>query len=529
MSGELAVTKDLNIEGPGANELTISGNHSSRAFDISGGVTVTIAGLTIANGVAHSDLGGGGILNQDSMLTLSHDDLTGNEALGLGGSSAYVQGGAVNNLADTALTVTDSQFTENRVIGGSGGEGVGGGAIGTLATASVTGSSFTSNLAQAGNGGVAPANAFFTGDVMGGALVSMFGTVTVDQSSFTGNQAIAGSGGSGGSGVFFIDSAYGGALMDCGGAMTVNNSTIDHNLDQGGSDASGGTGLGFIGDANGGGFAGYGTIAFTNSTFNHNVAASGSDNTGSTAGIDASAAYGGAICTDGGGLLGFSDSFTASNLRLTNNQAIGGAGNQAGGNPAGVLVGTGTGGGFMLFDGGTTTATISNSTIVGNQAIGGADAGGGGGADGQGGGLATNLGGNLVVSHCAVEQDQAIGGAGGSAWGGGIAELGDGANITVDHSSFLADTADGDYLAYGGGIGNDGGGSLMVSHTDFVSDQTTAGFGSGGTGDLQQRNRLDTGGGPERIHRRRRQWGGALWRGRRHPELGRHDRQRDAL
>ncbi len=466
VSGELAVTKNLNIEGPGANNLTISGNDSIRDFDISGGVTVTIAGLTIANGFAHSDLGGGGILNQDSTLTLAHDDLTGNEALGLGGPSAYVQGGAVNSMAGTTLTVLDSQFTANQVIGGPAGEGVGGGAIGVFATASVTGSTFTNNLARAGDGGIAPANAQFTGDTMGGALVSMLGTITVNQSTFTGNQAIAGSGGSGGSGVYFIDSAYGGALMDCGGTMTVSNSTIDDNLDQGGSGATGGTGLGFIGDANGGGFAGFGVLTFTNSRFDHNEAMSGSGNTGSTAGIDASAAYGGAICTDGGGLLGFSDRFTASNLTLTNNQAIGGAGNKAGGNPAGVLVGTATGGGFVLFDGGTTTATISNSTIVGNQAIGGAGAGGGNGADGQGGGLATHLGGNLVVSNCTVDQNQAVGGAGanggsgGDGLGGGIyipGGTGFAGSLTVTGSMFLADSAVGGAggNAWGGGIGGD--------------------------------------------------------------------------
>src|SRR5262249_43393382 len=67
-SGQLAVSKSLDIEGPGADELAVSGNHQSRVFSISGGVTVTIAGLTITDGLA---LGGapalgGGILNVGS-------------------------------------------------------------------------------------------------------------------------------------------------------------------------------------------------------------------------------------------------------------------------------------------------------------------------------------------------------------------------------------------------------------------------------------------------------------------------------
>ena len=52
-SGELGITQDLDIEGPGANKLTISGNDSSRVFDISAGATVTIAGLTITDGLAN--------------------------------------------------------------------------------------------------------------------------------------------------------------------------------------------------------------------------------------------------------------------------------------------------------------------------------------------------------------------------------------------------------------------------------------------------------------------------------------------
>src|SRR5262245_1090296 len=45
--GELVITKSLDIEGPGAKWLTVSGNHASRVFDISAGATVTIAGMTL--------------------------------------------------------------------------------------------------------------------------------------------------------------------------------------------------------------------------------------------------------------------------------------------------------------------------------------------------------------------------------------------------------------------------------------------------------------------------------------------------
>src|SRR5947209_3253223 len=47
--GELTIDKDLTINGPGANQLTVSGNNLSRVFNINGG-SVDISGLTISNG-----------------------------------------------------------------------------------------------------------------------------------------------------------------------------------------------------------------------------------------------------------------------------------------------------------------------------------------------------------------------------------------------------------------------------------------------------------------------------------------------
>jgi hypothetical protein len=82
-SGEFAINKDLDIEGPGAGHLAISGNHQSRVLDISGGVTVTIAGLTITDGLAlgpPTQGGGGAILNVGSHLTVASAVLSNNEA-----------------------------------------------------------------------------------------------------------------------------------------------------------------------------------------------------------------------------------------------------------------------------------------------------------------------------------------------------------------------------------------------------------------------------------------------------------------
>ena len=52
-TGELVVDKSVTITVPVRTRLTVDGNHASRVFHVSnGGVTVSIAGLTIIDGHA---------------------------------------------------------------------------------------------------------------------------------------------------------------------------------------------------------------------------------------------------------------------------------------------------------------------------------------------------------------------------------------------------------------------------------------------------------------------------------------------
>ena len=76
-----AITDSVTINGPGANQLSVSGNDASRVFDISGSASVTIAGLTITDGLATS--GGGILLEGSAALSISNCTLTDNEALGI--------------------------------------------------------------------------------------------------------------------------------------------------------------------------------------------------------------------------------------------------------------------------------------------------------------------------------------------------------------------------------------------------------------------------------------------------------------
>src|SRR5208282_5888619 len=99
-SGDLPISKNLDIEGPGANQLSISGNDASRVFDISGPAVVTINGLTIENGketvMTEGDGGGGISIAAHATLNLNNCVVTGNQA-STSNNTFDVFGGAVFN------------------------------------------------------------------------------------------------------------------------------------------------------------------------------------------------------------------------------------------------------------------------------------------------------------------------------------------------------------------------------------------------------------------------------------------------
>jgi hypothetical protein len=114
-SGELSITKGVNIEGPGAGDLAISGNSSSRVFEVMPTVgPVTISGLSIVNGSAvRFGLDGGAILNHNYALTISDCEISGNAA---------VYGGGIYNTGNLSLIAsTLSQNTTPAPQGDGGG------------------------------------------------------------------------------------------------------------------------------------------------------------------------------------------------------------------------------------------------------------------------------------------------------------------------------------------------------------------------------------------------------------------------
>ncbi len=118
--GQLSITKNVTINGPGASHLSVSGGGNSRVFDISGSVNVHISGLTITDGnevVTTEGDGGGGILNgAAATLTLTSDVVSNNEALAEVTGLDVLGGGL---LSYGSVTLTNTTVSGNESLGGA--------------------------------------------------------------------------------------------------------------------------------------------------------------------------------------------------------------------------------------------------------------------------------------------------------------------------------------------------------------------------------------------------------------------------
>src|SRR5262245_36155605 len=290
-SGALVVKNNLDIEGPGPNLLAISGNDASRVFDLSAGLTVTIAGLTVTHGRPAGNWGGGGLLNVGSALRLVNDVFSSNRAIGAN-SGVSMGGGAITNRNGGQLTIVATTFSDNQALGREGGFGEGGAIYNHASAATITDSTFTGNRAVGGDGGRVTGGYILIGVANGGAIFNQSGaTLTVANSVFTGNEAIAGNGGSGGAGasLYVVASASGGAITNGDHAnLVVSGCRFTGNRAVGGSNATGGAGgQGQVGTAFGGALANVNAsvTTVTGSVFESNEAHGGSGNSGGSGAI----------------------------------------------------------------------------------------------------------------------------------------------------------------------------------------------------------------------------------------------------
>lgn len=226
-SGELAVSSDLNICGPGATNVAVNGNYpntTNRVFDISSNLVVTIAGLTITNGNAND---GAGIYNDHSTLTVSNCNVTGNSAGGGGGAGIY--NAAFSGSA--TLTVIASTLSSN--ITTEGGGGILNNAASGNGTLAIINSTFNGN------------QAYFVGAIWNDGEQSGHATLTILDSTFNGDSASLNVGG------IFNDAANSGHATLTIGSTILNAAHLGNIMNQSGTVTSEGYNLS---NDNGGGY-----------------------------------------------------------------------------------------------------------------------------------------------------------------------------------------------------------------------------------------------------------------------------------
>ncbi|MEH2071775.1 MAG: DUF4347 domain-containing protein [Nostoc sp.] len=253
-SGQLTITDDITILGTGASKLTISGNHASRVFEISGiGTDATIDGLKIVNG--NSGYGGGILVDGNTILSLTNSNVSGNTATNPGGG-IYNSG---------ILKLTNTNISGNTANSGGG--------IDNSGILSLTKSSVFGNTATSEGGGI-----YSSVDGLGSDRIRL------TDSTVSGNTANYGGGISSSGDLKLINSTvsnntanyYGGGIYNGTdfygfrvGTATLTNSTV-----------SGNQAL-----EDGGGIYNFSNLSLINSTIANNIADSNSDGIGNGGGV----------------------------------------------------------------------------------------------------------------------------------------------------------------------------------------------------------------------------------------------------
>jgi hypothetical protein len=122
-AGQLLIAKNVTIVGPGARNLTITGNGASGIFEVAEDVTMNLSGLTLSGGLAETHVPpgtpgnypklGGAIYNLGN-LTITACRITGNRASSnttLPFGDAF--GGGIFNSSNGILTMRDSEISSN--------------------------------------------------------------------------------------------------------------------------------------------------------------------------------------------------------------------------------------------------------------------------------------------------------------------------------------------------------------------------------------------------------------------------------
>ncbi|WZO99346.1 choice-of-anchor Q domain-containing protein [Isosphaeraceae bacterium EP7] len=195
------------ITGPAAG-VTIDGARQDAVFSIRKGVTASLSGLTITNGVSH--FSGGGVRNFGT-TTLTNCTISGNEVINGGGGfpvneygqNLWGEGGGLYNATFGVLTLNNCTVSGNGVGGAYGGNG---GGLANNGTATLNNCTISGNASSRGGGVLNNA---------ANVAVAGYGRVTLTNCTISGNRALANVGTSLGGGVENLGSYSLVQLLNC--------------------------------------------------------------------------------------------------------------------------------------------------------------------------------------------------------------------------------------------------------------------------------------------------------------------------
>jgi CSLREA domain-containing protein len=217
-----SIQHDVNLNGPGADNLTVDANNLYQVFSINNGRVVNINGLSIAHGDAGSG-SGGGVLN-DGTLTMFDCNVFHNNA---------AKGGGIQNTEHGTLTILSSNIESNIANG----DGAG---IGNSGVMKLVNSLIAANGSNRRGGGILND----TGDGSGPGQLSITNSTIVgniadgdnnnDTDPCPGDQPCQGGGIYNGSAVALVNTAVGGNFLGNQDADDIKGNNVNaassHNL-----------------------------------------------------------------------------------------------------------------------------------------------------------------------------------------------------------------------------------------------------------------------------------------------------------
>ncbi len=202
LTSQKTINSSTTINGGG--QITLSGGDTTRLFNLQNGANLTLQAITLRDGYSSAD-GGAIYVERLSTLTLTNSAI--NSSTAANGGAVALNGWGSSDAGGT-LIVTNSSFsgnqsTANAIPGG----GNGGGALYITggSTATVSGSTFSSNTS-----------------VNGGGIHILGANLTVTDSTFTGN--IANNTAGGGGGAIYVD-----GTKNFSGVIDISLSTFSNN------------------------------------------------------------------------------------------------------------------------------------------------------------------------------------------------------------------------------------------------------------------------------------------------------------